>query len=121
MQSRLTLAEKVLILVAVPLIFELALVGGLSYLLHEADRERAREAHATDVSIELDGLLRLLLERSSSNVLRHITGSSEFDHAFKGTVTPLTEQVATLKAMCSSDPEEKKAVDMIEKISLQAD
>lgn len=117
----LTLARKVLILVAVPLMFELGLVAGLAYLVNQAEKEREREAHAMAVTIRLDSLLRLLLERQSSNALRHMTGSNVYQKAFKGTARSMESEFKELMTLCMSDPKERAAIQEIAIYTKQAD
>src|SRR5689334_7430520 len=83
----LSLGKKALILVAVPLVFELAFVGTFAYLVNQVDHERAREAHARDVAGHLNILLRLVMERSTALIVSHFTSRETFrrraDHAKK--------------------------------------
>ena len=62
MRLELTLTQKVLVLVAVPLVFELAFIGLLAFRLYQSEREVEREAHArTIISAQMT-----LLKRSST-------------------------------------------------------
>lgn len=109
----LTLSKKALILVAVPLAFELGFVGVFAILLHQVDHERAREAHARDVAAHLNLLLRLVLERSSSLIVSHFTSKENFrrraDNAKKRSY--LEKDVIT--KLVADVPHEKEAWDKI--------
>ena len=48
------------------------------------------------IAHELNNLMRNMLERSTSNVLRHMTGSSEYEKVFKNASTTAKEQLAEL-------------------------
>ena len=74
---------------AVPLVFELAFLIGLGVLLDQAEHERVREAHARDVSAHLSTLMRLLLERETGIVVRHL---SEHNPSFKSSFEDLESQ-----------------------------
>lgn len=57
----LKLSHTLVLLVAVPLAFELFFVGTLSYLLDQVEQERVREAHARDLSKHLTRIHQILL------------------------------------------------------------
>ncbi len=106
---------------ALPLIFELGLVAGLAFLINQAERARASEMHAMAVTAELDSLLRLLLERSSSNVLRHMTGSREYEKAFHDTSGNMKKHFEELERLCLQDAKEMNALRDLEQLAVAAD
>ncbi|CAN5648406.1 hypothetical protein BH10CYA1_BH10CYA1_14620 [soil metagenome] len=61
MFNRLKLSHRILILVVVPMIFELALVGRVGQLLTESEQEGKREAHSHAITSRINEILRNLL------------------------------------------------------------
>ncbi|HNG19173.1 MAG TPA: methyl-accepting chemotaxis protein, partial [Candidatus Obscuribacter sp.] len=57
----LKLSHTLFLLVAVPLFFELLFVGTLYFMLDQVEQERAREAHARDLSKHLNRVHQILL------------------------------------------------------------
>lgn len=117
---QLTLAKKVLILVAVPLVFELGVVAGVAYLFRQAEQERVREVHAIAVTKSLNRLLRLLLERSFTHTLKQVSGSDEFGKAFKGAAVDMKVEIEELRKLCQNSPEEAFALNEIARIADEA-
>lgn len=109
----LTLGKKALILVAVPLVFELGFVGIFATLVNQIDNERVREAHARDVAGHLNVLLRLVMERSSSLIVSHFTSRETFrrraDHAKKR----FYEEKEIISKLVADHPHEKESWDKI--------
>ncbi len=117
---QLTLAKKVMILVAVPLVFELGVVAGVTYLFHQAEQERAREVHSIAVTKSLNRLLRLMLERSFTYTLKRVSGSDEFGKAFKGAAIDMKTEIDELRRLCQEDPSEMAALTEIARIADEA-
>lgn len=61
MFNRLKLSHRILILVVVPMIFELALVARVGQLLTESELEGKREAHSHAITTQINEILRNLL------------------------------------------------------------
>ncbi|RTL40389.1 MAG: PAS domain S-box protein [Candidatus Melainabacteria bacterium] len=61
MFNRLKLSHRILILVAVPMIFELALFARVGQLLDESEMEAKREAHSHAITTQINEILRKLL------------------------------------------------------------
>jgi len=74
----LSLAKKVLILVFLPLFFELSFLATLYVLLEQSEAERLRETHAAEVGGQVNALLRLMLEAGTSSVLSYMTSSASY-------------------------------------------
>ncbi|MBS1989749.1 MAG: PAS domain S-box protein [Cyanobacteria bacterium SZAS LIN-3] len=73
MRFNLSLTQKSLILVSVPLAFELGFVIELQNLLHEVERENAREVHARAVSSHLTAFLALMMGNSLTGVMNSLS------------------------------------------------
>lgn len=105
----LSLYRKALILVAVPLVFELSFLVTLGYLLEQVEQERAREAHARDVGVHLSNFMRYLLDRESLVVLRHITHAKEtFRPRINQVTAKILEEYTQLSEICVTNEYERK-------------
>ncbi|CAN5434968.1 hypothetical protein BH10CYA1_BH10CYA1_37280 [soil metagenome] len=119
---KLTLPQKALILVAVPLVFELAFLVGLGVLLDQAEHERVREAHARDVSTHLSSLMRLLLERETGIVVRHLSeNNSSFKSNFEDLSGKIMAQYDILRELCKDNPRERAQMEEFAKVRSSLD
>jgi PAS domain S-box-containing protein len=102
----LTLSRKAIILVSVPLIFELLFVAGLVTLLEQAEQERAREAHARDVATHANSLLRLLLDAGISSILSYLTESESHRMRYRHLVDVFNSEARQLKLLVRDNEHE---------------
>ena len=112
----LSLGKKALILVAVPLVFELGFVASFAYLVNQVDRERAREAHARDVAGHLNILLRLVMERSSSLIVSHFTSRETFRRRADAAKKRFYKEKEIITGLVADNPHEKESWDKIYKL-----
>lgn len=117
----LSLGKKALILVTVPLVFELGFVAGFAYLVNQVDKERAREAHARDVAGHLNVLLRLVMERSSSLIVSHFTSRETFRRRADLAKKRFYKEKEIITSLVAENPHEKEAWDKIYKLMDEGD
>ncbi len=117
----LSLGKKALILVAVPLVFELIFVGTFAYLVNQVDRERAREAHARDVAGHLNVLLRLVMERSSSLIVSHFTSRETFRRRADLAKKRFYQEKEIITRLVAENRHEKESWDRIYKLMDEGD
>lgn len=117
----LSLGKKALILVTVPLVFELGFVAGFAYLVNQVDKERAREAHARDVAGHLNVLLRLVMERSSSLIVSHFTSRETFRRRADLAKKRFYKEKEIITNLVAANPHEKEAWDKIYKLMDEGD
>lgn len=110
MRLNLTLSKKALILVSVPLVFELAFVGALAYLLQQSEVERQREAHARDVTAQINTALRILLDGGTASVIGHLSGSNEARKRYRRSLGAFPVEMRRLFAMVQDNPAERQAL-----------
>jgi PAS domain S-box-containing protein len=109
-----SLSKKAIILVAVPLVFEVLFVVTLAYLLHQVQYERERETHAREISTHVNGALVALLDRFSSCVLYHVSDSDAFRQRFANSRDKIAAELVIVKALVRPFPEEKEAIDHLD-------
>ncbi len=119
MSSRLnlTLSRKAIILVSVPLVFELLFVAGLVTLLEQAEQERAREAHARDVATHANGLLRLLLDAGISSILTYLTESESQHSRYRHLVDVFNSEARQLKYLVRNNDHEREIFTKLEALN----
>ncbi|MGH9549396.1 MAG: hypothetical protein ACRD3W_08475, partial [Terriglobales bacterium] len=114
MRFNLKLSHKALILVAVPLVFELTFVGVLMHMLHQVDMERDREAHARDISNHCNMLLRLLLQAGTESVLWHMMQQHHYYERYHVISDRLAAETNELREMVENSAYEREKLSRIE-------
>jgi signal transduction histidine kinase len=110
---RLTIFQKGLLLVSVPLAFELAFVSYLSSLLNSADQEIQREQHAKDVILHADTLRRDWTEAAFSATCYAYTKNPVLWFKYKTLLNEIDEEMGTMRKLCANNPLQR---DVLEKI-----
>ena len=105
----LSLSKKALMLVSIPLAFEVVFVASLATLLHQAEYERGREAHAREVAMHFNNLLRLLLDRGSSLVFSYLAKSEVFHQRYLDGQKQTDKEEAQLFDVVRNEPFEREA------------
>lgn len=114
MKTHLTLSKKLMLLVAVPLIFELGFLVALGSILRQVDQERQQEAHAREVSAQLNILLRMLLDSIASGVMFQLTSEGSFTDKMRPVLPALKNQTEIIKNLTKDTPHEHAAADAID-------
>lgn len=107
MRLNLTLSRKAIILVSVPLVIELALVCFLMTLLQQAEKEREMEAHSREISNEINGAMRCLINAGTNTVIYHVSGSRDSLKLYKQSVREFPQVVERLSRMVKGREEEE--------------
>jgi PAS domain S-box-containing protein len=111
---RITLSRKAIILVAIPLAFELLFVSTLMVMIHQLDGERGREAHARELTSHLNKLLRLLLERGSTLLLHSFTQEQVFRDRGQNLREEVDKERTLIHALVEQSPPERQAINSID-------
>lgn len=112
--SSMTLLRKGLILVAVPLLFELAFVAALSYLLHQAEVERDKAAYARDLDNRINFIPRHFMEAANCMACNLMFKSNMFADRYKTIVSEIPPEFVTLKQMLKDQPQKLQLVKEME-------
>jgi PAS domain S-box-containing protein len=113
----LSLSRKALMLVSIPLAFEVVFVASLATLLHQVDYERAREAHAREVAMHFNNMLRILLDRGSSLVFSYLAKSEVFHKRFLEGQKQTDAEEAELFDLVKNDAYEQQAAAKLMKLN----
>jgi len=112
--SNMTLLRKGLILVAVPLMFELAFVAALSYLLHQVEVERDKEAYARELDRRISFIPMRFLDAANCMACTLMFKSNMFVERYKSILTELPPNFSALREMLKDQPEKLQLVNSME-------
>jgi PAS domain S-box-containing protein len=111
---RLKLSHKGLILVAIPLIFELGFVATLYQMLNETEKEVQREARARAISKELNKLHSLMTQQAAGISGYGLIGTFSMAKRYQHASDLIPEVFRELKRLVAGNAEEEKKVDDLE-------
>lgn len=110
---QLKLTHKLLIIVFVPLTFELAFVFVLSDLLHKAELELNRETHSKAVIAESNELVKNLYDTSSALVAYAVSPSQQVTAEYLRRLEMIPARLRSLELLVSSSRLQKAAFDEV--------
>ncbi len=110
MRLRLTVAQKLLLLIAVPLLFQLVFVGLIVKLQRESEEARRLTARAEEITTKAYAILDLLVDADSDLRTGIITGYGDFFDSYEDTAQQIPDVVKELQDLTRSDPLEEPAV-----------
>jgi PAS domain S-box-containing protein len=116
MRVRLTLSRKALILVALPLAFQLVFITILVTLFQRVEAERVEEAHSRDVAEHLNVAMRYLLEVGTLGVISNLTGSHDYREHYRDLEGKLRTKGLELAALVRDDPTQTARVNHINEL-----
>ncbi|CAN5401602.1 hypothetical protein BH10CYA1_BH10CYA1_00490 [soil metagenome] len=117
----LTLTKKVLILVAIPVVFELALVGVLLNLIANVQEARMKSAHARDLGSHITTLMAVFVRRATLMAMRRMMTDKQMTDQEKLLAAKARVEIATIKALASSEQNEAAKWDELEKTGARLD
>lgn len=113
-QLDLNLGQKAVILVAVPLVFEIIFVGILVGLLRQSEAETFKERHARAMVAESNSLLKNFMD---GGILIHLYVSTKKDSFLQRQqeiCEEIPQQFRSLKIMAADSPRTKESVERLE-------
>jgi signal transduction histidine kinase len=117
---QLQLYQKGLILVAVPLIFELIFVGTLVLALKRAEYEIWRKQHANYVLTESNQLLQNFMSSGLSLYIYGTTGSDAALERYKDLSLEIPREISRLKVLLRDSPNQKGSLERIKGVGNRA-
>lgn len=108
------IAQRGLILVAVPLIFELVFVSGLWMLMKSADEESRRADHTKAVVAEANYLGKLIYECVSDIISLSLDSRPEAEAGFNQTSREIQPQVEKLRQITRDSPKQAELFKRVE-------
>lgn len=113
MKFNLKLTHKGLILVSVPLVFELMFIAVLYGMLQHAQYERARAEHARAMVGESGEILRDLYNAGTALVAYRLLRNKSYSTRFSENIERVTNHINNLRTMAANDKQELELVGKI--------
>lgn len=107
--SKLKLSHYGFILVAVPLIFEIAFVAILNAQIDKTEQKVRKEMHARDVATQLTGIMRSLIYAGAGTMTLPFLGGSR-NYRFKHSSDVIPLQFKQLEMLTKDEPDQLKMV-----------
>ncbi len=120
MKINLQLSHKGLILVAVPLLFEIFFVVVLIFALKQAEVEIWRERHSKAVLAESNNLLKNIMDSGLALYIYGTTGSDRMLERYKDLGVEIPNQISNLKTLLRDSRNTKEALTRVQKIGNRA-
>jgi PAS domain S-box-containing protein len=123
MSLNFKLSHKALILVAVPLLFEVVFLVTITGLLHQLEQENLRETHARDVEAAANSLLKLLLQGGTASVLSRLSNREDFEKDYRNLSDKVNQRSLAMRELVKDNEHERSIYDRLAKVTtdLQAD
>ncbi len=112
----LKLSHKGLILVAIPLLFEIFFVGVLVLALKQAETEIWRERHSKSVLSESNALLKNVIDCGFALYLYGTTGSDKAMERYKELSTAIPKQIYSLKILLRDSKNQRASLERVKQI-----
>jgi len=109
----LSLIQKALVLVAVPLIFELSLLGALYLRLNESEREAELAERSKSIIAQTNSVVQLFFDATFALVALDARSSPYFQRHLDRLVKRIPESVANLRLAVSYNPAHVQILDKV--------
>lgn len=110
----INLKQKALILVAVPLVFEVFFAALLLSMVERSEKETARAVRSRMVYVYSDTMMRRLYQIGAATLVQSTVGGELFSAECQKASARLDEDLKNLKATVSNDESQRKTVSGIE-------
>lgn len=117
MRLSLQLKDKALILVAVPLAFQLIFVATLTLLLRQAETETLRESHSKLILAESNSVLRNFIDAGMALYMYQLSDSQTFLERFQDLSESIPSKIKTLRVMLRDSPNQTESLNRVERVS----
>ena len=113
MKRRVTILQKGLLLIALPLLYQALFIGVLLRRQHEHNEAQRLAVHTTDVLAHLDRLYRLALEAQSSVHRAIIADDPAFGEVADQALQRLTSDAQWLRRLLADNPRQQSQLDQL--------
>jgi signal transduction histidine kinase len=110
---KLSLSQKALLLVLIPLSFQIAFIGGLNWLLDQSEHDLQAQAHAKLVVSQLNELMKLFLNSAGGITGYTYMRDGVFMQRYVHASDAIPARLQELKDLTNGYPEESKFVEDI--------
>lgn len=110
----LTLAQKGLVLVGVPLLFELIFVGMLTALLGQAEKEALRVSHSKAIITKTNTLTKLVIEAGAALAGYSVRKEPTYEDHYEAAVEQIPIEISELRKLSADNPRQQASLQEIE-------
>lgn len=118
--ENLSLRKKAYILILVPLVFQIAFVAVLAFLLNQAERDVQREAHSRNIAAEANSLLRHFIEAATAVHAYKATKIAAYAANYERVAQQIPDEILVLKRLMLDDPKQKESLARVEAVGNNA-
>jgi len=117
MQFNLKLSEKGLLLVVIPLLFELTIFISLVVLLQQVEKEVERERHSRAIVEQSNLLLRSFMDSGVALYMFKNSKNQQYYKEYQRIVESLPSQIAFLESLLRDSPDQQEALARIDQLT----
>lgn len=117
MLSKLSISQKGLVLVSVPILFELLFIAALVFSLNKAENEAWKEAHSRAVVSEANNLSGLFYQATSVLISYGVVQSESTKELFLATEKRIRERIRFLSLLLAENKNPGKSIEALKKTS----
>lgn len=107
--------HRALILVAIPLIFELLFAASLIYMLRQVETEARKEEHVKQLCISMNSLMNTFIGTTNLLIASIIRRDSDTSSRFQTLCRNVPYHIARLRVLQADSPDDLKMLDKLEK------
>lgn len=113
-QITLTLAQKGLVLVGVPLLFELAFVGMLTAMLYHAEQEANRLANSKAIITKTNSLSKLVVEAGAALAGYSVNHDPSYQDHYELATEQIPQEMTELMVLAKDTPRQSNSLNQIQ-------
>lgn len=117
MRLKSSLSNKVLLLVAIPLLVELIFIAVLGYLLHDAEFERRKAERSAAIAVSASHLTKLTFDACGSLVAYNLSKGKLFEDAYVRNTNQIQQELRLLRRLVGYDQQLLELLKRVEAIS----
>ena len=114
MRTGLRLSHKGILLIAVPLAFELVFILVLYQLMQKSELEAARASHYKAVTSETNKIVTGIYEGMSTLVTYHLSNTADISKHYTDVIAEIPQRLAVLKELVADDAYQTKTLKELE-------
>ena len=104
----LSLVQKGILLVALPLLFELGFLASFGWLLYQAESEAAHQAHSNTVAAHCESLIKSFYNGATYLIAFGALQSPAVDENFTRCMAAIKKHESSLQVLVADDPAERR-------------
>ncbi len=120
MKLKLSLSQKALLLVAIPLSAELVFIAVLGVLLRQVEVEARKTERSRAIIGASSNITKLTFDACTNLVAYNLSKSAMFDSGYERSMKQIPQEIEFLRRVIGDDKEDLKALERMQKIATRA-